>query len=85
MRMKKQLMIGVILFLSVGSGLVSFLHAENETPNEESIVRVMSYNIHRGGEGTFEGTRHVAEDPPGSPSPEFTVGILTVYFVSKRK
>ena len=34
---------------AVGLAFVTPLHAENEKPGEESIVRVMTYNVCRGG------------------------------------
>jgi exodeoxyribonuclease III len=38
------------MLLAVAPAFVTTLHAENEKPGKESTVRVMSYNIYRGGE-----------------------------------
>jgi len=35
---------------AVGPAFVTPLHAQTEASNEDSTVRVMSYNIYRGGE-----------------------------------
>jgi hypothetical protein len=49
--MKKTLrtitVIGVLL--AVGTAFVTPLHAQTEASSEESSVRVMSYNVYRGG------------------------------------
>ena len=49
--MKKTIrtMTAIGMLLAAGAGFVTPLNAENETPGEESIVRVMTYNACRGG------------------------------------